>query len=284
MIRHIRFAPEYAAGTEALECNYNVSVQDGFLLFNVFGRYYQARLHEEQMNFKKLLDFEIEANLGKVIEVFLTSTNIAYSRVVYTYKTARIIDRASDIDSSSVQKARRLATICIEMNGDITILTYPATPKIQMADEDIVINDLAFNPNGNATFYYLGEVSPAYRGLRDKQARKQVLVQEYDKYDTLAYLEAQVDTLTRLVLQMADELKIAQNTPESSVTDMCIATLKEADAYSVFSVSKDLKQEFQHKKEFRARQKEYFKSKEAGVFKHEQKKRGRNYDSRVTQP
>lgn len=136
----------------------------------------------------------------------------------------------------------KVARILIDKDNDICYVMLFLRTK----DIDGFKNILQDN-NLSATGM-LQSVCPWFKERCFKIERKRKLINDVDIYKSIAYLEAQVDLLTRLAIQYA---------PTSELVDL----LKIADKYSVLNnkPDEDIKNEFEvNKAGFREQQEKYY--------------------------
>lgn len=95
----------------------------------------------------------------------------------------------------------------------------------------------------------LPKISPEFNDLFKKRTYKMELMQKVDIYNTIAYLEAQVDVLTRIILSN-----------KAGHDENLIDSLEKADKYSVLNIKprEYVNQEFDAKKKMRELQEEYY--------------------------
>ena len=110
-------------------------------------------------------------------------------------------------------------------------------------------NNVVFPKDAITKTQIIQQYSPFYKERCDYIHKKVTMMKSVDIYNTVAYLESQVDALTRLVLQLTNS-----NSESAKI-------LRKADKYSVLDIKNEDKilQEFEtDKKNVRDMQKEYY--------------------------
>lgn len=136
----------------------------------------------------------------------------------------------------------KIARILIDKDNDICyVMLFLKTKDIDGFENILQDNNLSATG-------MLQSVCPWFKERCFKIERKRKLINDVDIYKSIAYLEAQVDLLTRLAVQYA---------PTSELVDL----LKIADKYSVLNnkPDEDIKNEFKvNKAGFREQQEKYY--------------------------
>lgn len=144
-----------------------------------------------------------------------------------------------------------LGRICFEENGDINLFLYK-----RMDDIDGVSNVVIKNrENSNSVLYNNSKV------YREKYASKKIkatMLNRLDPYDSLAYLEIQIDALTRIVNGLIKD--------ETNIDKKSLILLDAADNQSVLNcktLENCLDEINSHKKNVRRLQQDYQKQKKS---------------------
>ena len=136
----------------------------------------------------------------------------------------------------------KVARVLIDKDNDVCyVMLFLRTKDIDGFEN--ILQDENLTATG-----MLQSVSPWFQQRCFKIERKRKLINDVDIYKSIAYLEAQVDLLTRLAIQYA---------PASELIDL----LKIADKYSVLNnkPDEDVKNEFEvNKAGFREKQEKYY--------------------------
>ena len=121
-----------------------------------------------------------------------------YPRFKYVSKYSDIIS-ATDISSI---KIGRLYIAEIK-NDSVLLLTYPTDMSFTDFSELVIDNKYS-------TTKYLTDANKDIDSLIERYKNKSNMINNIDPYDSISYLEAQVDLLTRVLLNTADSDKIEQ--------------------------------------------------------------------------
>ena len=178
---------------------------------------------------------------GKVLQLSLQWTYTCELRISPLYEMTSRYYSASANQNEEYKLCRvSIAPDC----KDIVVFLEKATDYICPDAENIVM------PKGTLTkTQIIQQYSPFYKERCDYIHKKVTMMKSVDIYNTVAYLESQVDALTRLVLQMTNS--------QSNAAEI----LRKADKYSVLDIKdKDkILQEFEtDKQNVRNMQKEYY--------------------------
>lgn len=180
--------------------------------------------------------------LGTIQNVYIQLCNHGEQNVVFM-NALKISPYASMIQVPTDKSTIRLGRFIFEKDYTLIYFTY-ACENIEGV-ENIRIPDNQF---ANALMI---EHSPILRNEAHKHHCKKALFHNIDVTDTLAYLEIQVDILTRIILQSGIEI------PEE--LRECLNLADNSSVLDLKPLSK-LSEEFDHKQEFRQVQKNYLNS------------------------
>ncbi len=196
-------------------------------------------------------DFSIDLNLwcGKLIDVILTTTDNGHEIVVYDrLKNYAIGNGMPDQPEKGGMTSRKLFSIAVHETIDNSII------QIRQGHEEI---------EGFENIVEDGDITLHLFNLKNRELFADKLTQlarwkadklgSIDQRDSVSYLEAQVDILTRLVLRLH---------PDS--TDELVALLQKADEHSVLNIKNmdSIAEEFDEKKALvRTAQKDYYDAK-----------------------
>lgn len=180
-------------------------------------------------------------NAGKIIKLDLSDGQDC--REIKVYELYRFVSRTSGVINSILANGDcSIAKIAFEDNGDdVTVLLSQAHGEI-VGCENIVMERVQTQTS------YLKEHSAVAQAVLLSFGNKSKMINRIDHYNSLAYLEAQVDLLTRLVISMS---------PESALR----SALLTADTYSVLNIKSvvAISREFEiNKKLVRELQGEYY--------------------------
>lgn len=184
------------------------------------------------------VDINIDANAKKILDIFLkegTDYNSVDITEAYAY-CGRFGYSTNYFDK------KKLARVVIDDKKDIYLVFYYACNDIAGVENVVMIK-------GRPSSYYLQKECPWLSSVQRLADKKYQLLKKMDCYRTVAYLEAQVDILTRIIL--------ASLPADSEYRE----ALEAADAHSVLQIkpSDALLVEFNtNKSKVRKFQEEYY--------------------------
>ena len=189
----------------------------------------------------KTLNLPFNTYKGKVLQVSLQWTYTCELRVSPMYEMTSRYYSASANQNEEYKLCRvSIAPDC----KDIVIFLEKATDYICHD-----ANNVVFPKDAITKTQIIQQYSPFYKERCDYIHKKVTMMKSVDIYNTVTYLESQVDALTRLVLQLTNS-----NSEAAKI-------LRKADKYSVLDIKNEDKilQEFEtDKKNVRDMQKEYY--------------------------
>ena len=221
---------------EKTNVEYSLKELEGKLNINIKGNFFG-----NDFNYSDSLN--IQEYSGKCI-------NIAYLRIknngeIVVTNVFDYVDRYKFVNSTSKSNEQRnLLRIIFEPEGDIVVFLMQRYKPIEG------LNCIECDPKQLPTTGHLIANSKWFAEYYDKLATKGSLISETDLYSSLAYLEAQVDLLTRYILNTCN-----------IGSDPYLNALVEADKYSVLNMkpTNDIIKEFTEKKSnFRVLQERYY--------------------------
>lgn len=198
-----------------------------------------------------ILDINIDLNewVGKVIDVMLSATNNGYE--VITFNALQNYSMGNGLPSAPESRPRmmtRLFRMFVHKNIDDSII------QIRQGHEEIEgFENIIEDGNPELSMFNLSRHDPEAALVIEIARAKSDMLGKVDQRDSVAYLEAQVDLLTRLYLES-----------HANKSGELIDLLRLADSSSVLNVkSKDsLIKEFTEKKTLvRQAQQEYYDAK-----------------------
>lgn len=194
-------------------------------------------------------DFSIDLSewKGKILEVQIRPSSADRYSVVYFDSGKNYADGNGMPDYTHYgRNLRSLFKVCVHENvSESTILI--SEPHESIEGFDCICRDLE---DPNMRMYLLSEEDPVAREILIRRAIKSDLLGAIDQRDSVAYLEAQVDLLTRLCLKLAE-----------GRSDEELSALRVADQYSVLDIKNTDKilREFTEKKSLvRKEQQKYY--------------------------
>lgn len=189
----------------------------------------------------KTLNLPFNTYKGKVLQISLQWTYTCELRVSPMYEMTSRYYSASANQNEEYKLCRvSIAPDC----KDIVVFLEKATDYTCPDAENIAM------PKGTLTkTQIIQQYSPFYKERCDYIHKKVAMMKSVDIYNTVTYLESQVDALTRLILQLTNS-----NSEAAKI-------LRKADKYSVLDIKDEDKilQELEtDKKNVRDMQKEYY--------------------------
>jgi len=165
-----------------------------------------------------------------------------YKRFDYVSKYSNIVSNIADTDINFA----RLYIDSDTSTSDMLLLTYE-TDK-EYTDFTQIEIDKKYS-----TTYALSENSENFKDIIDSYMNKSNMINEIDPYDSISYLEAQVDLLTRIVLNEVDADKLS----------LYKSDLEQFDKNSVLNIKSNdsILKENEHKANVRKYQEEYIAKK-----------------------
>lgn len=159
-----------------------------------------------------------ETYKGKILQVTLQMTDGVETRVYPLYE----IQSRYHILSANNNDAMMLARISIADDCEDIVVYLDEPTDYTDEDAQVIDKDAAYSKS-----YMMKLYSPFYARKMERNIKKWNMMESLDIYNTVTYLESQVDALTRLVLQLGDEAEIKQiltAANEHSVLDVKQAT------------------------------------------------------------
>lgn len=219
-------------GKEEYKAPYQITYEDNRLLITVSTKFKSKDVELSipinlQEQDSKLLELMIKENIESV--------NLTCYEI-FKYVDVVTGTRNIKLDGS------KIARVLIDKEQDICyVMLFLKTKDIDGFEN--ILQDKNLSSTG-----MLQSVCPWFKQRCADIERKRALINNIDIYKSIAYLEAQVDLLTRLAIQYA---------PKSEL----ISLLEIADKYSVLNnkPSEDVKSEFEvNKADFRKKQERYY--------------------------
>lgn len=193
-------------------------------------------------------DFSVDLNLwkGKVLDATLMTTDKGYEVVIYNafqnYAMGNGMPECSKNHRWAIQKLFRV--VVHENLDDSLIQVRQGHDEIEGFENILETGDIRL------TAYNLAQHDELAAEIIAKARRKSDLLGKIDQRDSVSYLEAQVDILTRLYLQ---------DHPEAA--GELVQLLKKADSHSILDIKNTdrIQEEFDEKKALvRTAQQEYY--------------------------
>ncbi len=201
-------------------------------------------------------EFSVDLNkwVGKLIEAVLTITDKGHEIIIYdALKNYSLANGMPGAPEKGGMTTRKLFSIAVHETIDNSII------QIRQGHEEI---------EGFENIVEDGDITLHLFNLKNRDVLADKLIQlarlksdmlgSIDQRDSVSYLDAQVDILTRLVLRLH---------PES--TDELVALLRKADEHSVLKIKNlsSIAEEFDEKKALvRSRQEEFYAARTAKAF------------------
>lgn len=181
--------------------------------------------------------------MGKALQINLDDGNETKELIVM-----RIFDFADRytglVHSNASAGALPLVRIVFDdQTGDVIVMLLVRSNEIEGFEN--YETDPKLTRTGNMRKY-----SPMLVELTDRRLQKSLLLNEVDYYDSLSYLEAQVDLLTKVVMELMPDAE-----------SECYQLLMAADEYSVINIKpvEKIRKAFNEKKKrFRYLQDQYY--------------------------
>ena len=198
-----------------------------------------------------IVDIDVDLNkwVGKVVEARVVMSELGYEVLVYdslkNYSIANGMPGASEVRSHTKQ---RLFRIFVHENLDESTLQIFKGHEAIPGFEDIVEDG-----DPQLRMYNFVRRDPELEHAMKLYRLKSAMLGEVDQRDSMSYLEAQVDILTRVILAVLPDNK-----------DVLVELLRKADARSVLNIKDraSLEKEFVVKKDWvRKVQKDYYEAK-----------------------
>lgn len=220
-------------GEPILDVLYNINCEDNILKFH-----FESKDSRLLYNTSLDNDFEInlENNRGKILEVYVEYTHSYGITTCEIYELNCIYNVLSRINNEHYDLARVSISNDLE---DVCIYLTHRTNYEAPDMENIVVDECVTKAGALRNF------SQFYYDKAERYKLKYQLISKIDIYNTISYLEAQVDSLTKLVLSLLDKEKL---TDEEK--DNLSSILTESDKFSVLDNKSinDILKEFSNKK------------------------------------
>ena len=191
------------------------------------------------------MDLSLKNFKNKILNISIGTSYV--NKYVVDVRNATGFNFAGENNSNRNSNViRNIALICVHENpDDSVILVSNYHPTIE-GFENVVLD----SSDTNLKMYYLAQNDQVADTILCKVTLKRKFLRRFEKLNSLSYLEAQVDILTRLVLEMydGDNQKLKQ-------------LLQTADNYSVLDIKDDelVDAEFtKHKHDIRELQEQYY--------------------------
>lgn len=193
-------------------------------------------------------EFSIDLNKwkGVLIEAVLVTTNLGYEVAVYNaLKNFSMLNGLPEAPKNRSRGVKRLFRVAVHENLNESIIQITQGHEEVDGFENVI-------EEGDSTLqlYNLCQKDPLVNALAQRVRSKSAMLGKIDQRDSVSYLEAQVDLLTRLYLE---------DHPDK--TDELTELLKQANQYSVLDIKSNDKvlDEFVEKKALvRQVQKEFY--------------------------
>ena len=189
---------------------------------------------------EKSVELSKDQYSGEIVDIIAICANERFELNVLSH--AKIIDfNLKRIAATQNQNFFRVARLVFEPEGDVVIALSSGYDDIE-GFENIKID------KGETLSHKLCEVSEFYKSNQEAIDKKYSMLKEVDIYKSVAYLEAQVDVLTRIVLDLI--------TPDNSLYFL----IKKADDQSVLNIKPevDIAKEFDESKANLRKQQEVY--------------------------
>lgn len=156
---------------------------------------------------------------GRAVHCAIIQADVRNKQVIYDLYGRT----TSDSSTRPISKAfdeNFLGKFCFEENGDVTVFLY------HRIDDVPGVENHQLSPDQTSTGVLL-ENSPLFKKIYTKHQTKARMLSGLDQLDSLAYLEVQVDALTRALLRLYNNQALD---PE------LMLILQTSDAYSVLDI------------------------------------------------
>lgn len=239
----ILYTPKVVNAVGYYDTTYNVSedVQSIYLTINI-NAYGQQMLRE--INFNKAQE------IGNIYTLVLKDDE-KNKFVFKSIKMFEYVQRGIGQYVSIVPPDIVVGKIVFEKNGDILIyLSLPADPAQGF-------NCIEVNTAERSSTSYIIENSLLYLQALENYSSKKTLIEQIDIYNSITYLESQVDAITKLLLSVIEPTAIS-----SDLNDI----LQAADTHSVLNIKSKEKIAYElhtDKKKIRELQEAYYATKES---------------------
>jgi uncharacterized protein YeaO (DUF488 family) len=200
---------------------------------------FSEEFHNEMRQCKAVIDI---AEKEKVYDVFIAETNLFEAIVLPAFA---ICDRRDGYNTNGADR-KKVARVVVDNVGDIYIVLINACEDIEGFDNVTMVF------GEHPATWYLRQECLWLESLMQKGKKKIALIRNVDSNRSLGYLEAQVDALTKVVLQLADAKGLDG-----------YELLEAAAQYSVLNIkpSDDVLKEFsENKRKMRKAQEEYYEN------------------------
>ena len=197
----------------------------------------------QKIKVKRQVVLDFNTYKGKILQISLQRTHQIELRISPMYEMVSRYYTMSETNNEAYILAR--VSIAPDCEDIVVFLQRPTDYECPDAEKNI-----EFNPQGYTKAGIIKKYSPWYSERCEYFKRKYSMMMNVDIYNSVTYLESQVDALTRLVLELA----------KGNDVD-CMSILRESDKHSVLdikSVDKILGEIKTDKAHVRAKQKEYY--------------------------
>lgn len=197
----------------------------------------------QNIKVKRQVVLDFDTYKGKILQISLQRTHQIELRISPMYEMVSRYYTMSENNNEAYILAR--VSIAPDCKDVVVFLQRPTNYECPDAEKNI-----EFNPQGYTKAGIIKKYSPWYSERCDCFKRKYAMMMDIDIYNSVTYLESQVDALTRLVLELV----------KNGNSD-CMSILREADKHSVLdikNVEKILNEIKVDKAHVRAKQKEYY--------------------------
>lgn len=225
-------------------------VNDSALLLTVSFEYLNEIL-------ERSISLDLSVYSGKVVQLNLYSDTSPMNLKAITL--FEYVDRVSGIStlSNNLENMRSIFGFCRVIFDEALIVSFfdNVGEVIEATGASMEFLQLS---KGKTVSGSLLECSPVFAQQHEKFMRKAKMVGAIDQYNSIAYLECQIDVLSRIVRAMLSQIK-------PDIADDLIEILERADGLSVLDVKDRDKvlAEFNNKQHIRSLQREYYNEKSA---------------------
>lgn len=195
------------------------------------------------------ITLDTEKNKGRVFNLLFGNDNYNDGPVLYLSSMFEFVGRRKDI-STPQNKIRVARLVFDDIDDTLYFFIQHPTEEVEGVQNTVINGMEIINYNK-----FIGQVSSVFNKKLKAYETKSKLLNNLDFYDTFSYLEAQVDILTQLLIQVLNKEEINED---------LLNVLKEANKYSVINNKPmdKLIREFDEKKAyFRNRQETYYNNK-----------------------
>ena len=214
---------------------YSVTFADNVLTVG-----FEINRHGE--TFKSSQVFDITTIAGRIMEIAVIETDVP--NAVISFPVFENNSWGNKHPSKTLSKGDvRIARVAVDENGKDWVV------QLARPTEEVAGFDNFKKPEGITEVAFFMQHSETVKERVERSKRKSALFNNVDTSDSIAYLEAQIDALTRYILSEKQDIN-------------ALTVLQEAEKRSVMD-SKPLHkllQEFEHKANVREQQAQYYEA------------------------